>query len=129
MLAKTMGDEIMSCLCNSLASSFFLDEAPLGFEQQLDTIKTGDWIQLRKCPICGCLWSIDVWDKLQWQVVIKLESENDLGNDSTVIRKELLFKARGGTSNDKCIWARCENKAIKDVVYCLEHLWETGARR
>lgn len=128
MPVKTTGVK-MSCSCTSQASSFYLDEAPMGFKDQLELIRIGDWIRLERCSNCGTLWSVDVWDKLQSQVVIKLESEDDFEQDSTDIRKNLLLKSRGGTSDDECIWAGCKNKAIKEVAYCLEHLWKTGARR
>ncbi len=117
------------CQCNNIPNSFYLADGPLNFDKELEKVKTGDWIWLGRCPECGSLWSVDVSDKLHWQVVVHLRSEDDFENDTTEIRKNLLLKFRGGNSEDKCIWAGCSNKAVKDVAYCIDHLWKTGSRR
>ena len=120
----------MKCKCQSLDDVFYIDQAPRGFEKKLRKIDTGDWMQLCECPVCGQLWAVDEWDKYSWQVVSRV-SDRNAWNDSKRIeeRKALLLRERGGTTDDECMWADCHEKQVKGVAYCLEHLWNTGARR
>ena len=120
----------MRCRCAKLPDAFYLDEGPHGFEKKLTREDTGNWIWLGSCPKCGTLWAIDEWDKYVPQAATRVEDRNNWdGADTTEKRKQLLLKSRGGLTDEECIWAGCHQKAVKEVVYCLDHLWETGARR
>ena len=122
--------EKMNCKCQKLGDVFYLDQAPRGFEKKLKEVDAKDWMRLYECPYCGQLWAIDEWDKYSWQVVSKVADKNGWANDQREKeRKELLLSERGGTTQQECIWAGCSGKTVKGVVYCLEHLWQTGARR
>lgn len=120
----------MKCQCSNLTNAFYLDEGPRGFEKKLRKEDTGNWMRLGSCPFCGQLWAIDEWDKYQEQVVTRVsDRENWNEIDATELRKQLLLKSRGGLTDTNCIWTGCNAKAVKGVVFCLEHLWKTGARR
>ena len=119
----------MKCKCTKLADAFYLDEGLRGFEKSLAREDTGNWIWLGSCLKCGALWAVDEWDKCQHQVATRVISREGWEQTDTIeLRKQLLLKSRGGTTDAECIWAGCHGKAVAGVVYCLEHLWKTGAR-
>lgn len=121
---------IMKCRCDNLPDALYYEDASKAFFETLDEITTWNWAKLVKCRECGQYWSIDEWDKYQERGIIKiLDPETWEALDSTEIRKRLLLKSRGGTENEKCIWAGCEGKQVKGVVLCIEHLFATGARK
>ncbi len=120
----------MKCRCVNLSGAFFLDDGPRGFEKFLTRLDTGNWIWLGACPECGALWAVDEWDKYQEQVVTRVRDRDGWeAKDTTDLRKQLLLRSRGGATEAECNWSDCHGKAVKGVVYCLDHLWETGARR
>lgn len=87
-------------------------------------------MRLYSCPECGILWAIDEWDKYQYQVVSRVKDRSTWSSDQRIEEgKQLLLVSRGGTSDEMCIWSGCTEKRVKGVVYCLDHLWNTGAKR
>jgi len=120
----------MSCKCQSLEKIFDLEEGPKDFVNSLSEVDQGSWVTLFRCPICGQYWRVNEWDKYQTQFAIKLDSDSNWEDlDATQLEKGYLLKSRGGTTQDECIWAKCQNKQVKGVMYCVDHLYETGARK
>jgi hypothetical protein len=120
----------MKCQCQSLADVFYIEDAPEGFEKNLIKKETGNWVWLGACPQCSNLWKIDAWDKYQQQFVERVQDEDNWERqDTTEQRKQLLLKSRGGLTEEECIWAGCHQKRVEGVAYCLDHLWDTGARK
>ena len=120
----------MPCKCAKLADSFFLEDAPSRFVDNLRQIDMGDWKRLFECPNCGALWAVDEWDKYSDQVVSRVaDRANWSQEESDEMRKELLRRSRGGEEEAECIWADCHKPRIKGVVYCVDHLYATGARK
>jgi hypothetical protein len=120
----------MTCKCEGRPSAFFIDEAPPGFEQDLRREDFANWMTLYSCPVCGSLWAIDVYEKLESQVVFRVLSKENWANDlRTAERKALLLKSRGGVTDEECLWEGCSNKQLKGVVFCLDHLYAMGHRR
>ena len=120
----------MKCKCSNLPDVFYLDDGPKGFQKGLKEIDAKNWMRLFECPKCKALWVIDEWEKYSWQVASRIESRNDW---STTVpeekRKNLLLKSRGGTTDEECIWKDCNKKRVKGVVYCIDHLYMTGATK
>lgn len=103
--------------------------APADFEASLAGRASGTWTHLKECPECKQLWRVDVPDKYQTQFALKVASPEGWEDiDTTAMVKELLLKTRGGTTNEVCIWSGCDGSRVKGVVYCIDHLYETGAR-
>jgi hypothetical protein len=48
--------------------------------------------------------------------------------DASPLQKQFLIQSRGGLTEDECQWFGCQGKTVKGVAYCVEHLYETGAR-
>jgi hypothetical protein len=122
---------VSACKCDSLPEIFFLDSAPGDWLSGLNEQFSGDWKILYHCPRCGQMFSVDIWDKYQEQVVVRITNPKcwEQEADSVALRKTLLLRNRGGTEERLCIWAGCEKRRVQGMAYCLDHLWETGVRR
>jgi len=120
----------MTCYCNKLSSIVDVEASPPGFDEKLKIIKEDTWRNLKQCKTCGQLWRVDVWDRLQTQFAVKLETdENWTSIDITELQKGFLLNSRGGTDpGNTCIWVGCNLSAVKGVAYCINHLYDTGAR-
>ena len=120
----------MNCDCDKLPDAFYLDCGPADFESRLKNVEAKNWTRLCECTTCGRLWTVDEWDKYSFQVAIKINAKvNWERHDSVALRKGLLLSERGGLSDDECVWAKCSQKCVIGVVYCIDHLWDIGARR
>lgn len=122
----------IKCRCAKLPDAFYLDEGPRSFSKKLKEEDFGNWMWLGSCPKCGTLWAIDEdeCDKYQVQIVTRVKSRENWKEEDTVrLRKQLLLESRGGLTEKECICAGCHKKTVQGVVYCIDHLWETGARR
>ena len=111
-----------------MAPFLYLDQAPQGWSEGLEEVAVGNWKTLRRCPVCQATFAVDAWDKLQEQVVIRVSESSDWEEqaDSVAVRKQLILQSRGGPADGECICRGCSGPRVQGVVYCLEHLWETG---
>jgi hypothetical protein len=120
----------MTCKCNNLPDVFYIEDAPNKFDKKFVEIDIGDWIRLYECPKCTTLWAIDEWDKYTWQIVFRILNRKNWESEiTTEKRKQLLFNSRGGLTSEECIYMGCDKKRVKGVVYCIDHLYDTGARK
>jgi hypothetical protein len=118
------------CSCAALPPAVYVDQEPSAFLASLAQLAVGNWVKLCRCSSCGQLWRVDEWDKYQTQIAVKVPTiEGWESFDSKPSELALLVSSRGGTSEAQCIWAGCKQRAVKGVMYCAEHLYETGARR
>lgn len=117
----------MSCKCSQLPDIVKLDDHPaIG---RFDELETGDWVRLVRCPHCGQLWSVDEGDKYQTQLAVRIpKNEGWRELDTTPLRRRYLIQSRGGLTDEKCIWLGCEQRRVRGVVYCVDHLYKIGAR-
>jgi hypothetical protein len=120
----------MSCQCHELPDAFYLDDGPPECVKQMKQLDMANWMRLFECPQCGSLWAVDEWDKYTHQVVSRVSVREGWNlADTKAKRKALLLASRGGLTDEQCIWAGCSGRRVKGVVYCLEHLWKSGARK
>ena len=119
------------CRCDRLPGAFFLDEAPPGWLESLREEATAGWKTLRRCPTCSRAFAVDAWDQGHDQVVVHVADSASwqAEADSVERRKALLLRSRGGLATGACAWADCPSSPVRGVAYCLDHLWESGARR
>jgi hypothetical protein len=118
------------CQCSTLPETIYLESKPSGFDLTLVELAVGNWVKLFRCSACKQLWRIDEWDKYQTQFAAKVpDIEAWESYDTTPFQKQLLLQSRGGLSNDICNWAACGKPAVKGVAFCIDHLFETGARK
>ncbi|MBC8377718.1 MAG: metal-binding protein [Planctomycetes bacterium] len=118
------------CNCDKMPSVFYYENAGKNFYKHLEKVESSGWFELYKCKKSCQYWRIDVWDKLQERFVVRIEDvKNWEGFDVTPLIKELIIKNRGGATNQDCVWTGCKNKRVEGVAYCIDHLYEGGARR
>ena len=93
------------------------------------TCKKG-WFSLYKSKEDNSFWRLDLWDKFQTQIFLKLFTiENWDEFDDKNLRVGLLKKHRG-LSDATCIWKDCNKKALNDIFYCELHAYnEMGIRK
>jgi len=120
----------MDCKCSNLPEIFYLNDGPEGFEKSLTLLEGKDWVGLHECPTCRTHWAIDAWDKYQVRFAYRLKNRDKWPTSIPVDKqKELLMSSRGGTTDEKCMWIHCDKKRVNGVVYCIDHLYESGARK
>jgi len=120
----------MNCTCDKYGTLLYYDELPNDFEKNLQKVDSSTWHELFKCQTCNQLWRIDIQDRLQVRFVLKIPKiELWQEFDQTNLTKSKLLDYRGGMSNNICIWEGCSKNQVKGVVYCIDHLYATGARR
>ena len=117
------------CNCSNLAEAVYCQDSLPGFEQYMNHVDDGNWVELFECRECSQLWAIDAWDKYQERVAAKMKQKKNWNKASDEQRKVLLLNARGGTTGNECMKATCNGYAVTGVVFCIEHLFETGARK
>lgn len=118
------------CHCATLPDIIYWESRPAEFESMLIELSTGNWIKLFRCSECQQLWRVDEWDKYQVQFAVKVPSVDGWETfDAAPLEKLLLLQSRGGTSNNTCAWAHCGKPAMMGVAFCVDHLYETGARK
>lgn len=101
------------------------------FFTSLEEVEQGDWVYLRRCAQCGQLWAVDEWDKGQVQFATKIpaDAKSNWQVPNVEAQKRFLAKSRGGFSaSEICAWARCGKPCVVGSAYCIDHLYQTGAR-
>jgi len=119
----------INCECNQLPRIFNVENYPNHLKDRVQLVdrKDDSWRELGKCRVCGRYWQLDKWDKFQTICAIKIDFPDDWQKyDDKPDRLELLVNSRGGLSEVKCVKANCQNKALKDLAYCLKHSYESG---
>jgi hypothetical protein len=99
----------------------------------IEKIKDTEWRELYRCRKCGIYWRIDKAGRFQTRFAWKIpEFRNDWSEVEHIDKIEaLMLTKRGGTADEKCSWLGCENPRVKSgsgSVYCVHHLYATGAR-
>ena len=118
------------CQCAELPEVIYFGSEPDVFQSTLVELSVGNWVKLFRCSDCEQLWRIDEWDKYQTQFAAKVPDIDTWETyDTTPFEKQLLLQSRGGLSDNICTWARCGQPAVKGVAFCVDHLFESGARK
>lgn len=120
---------MVRCPCADLESvvkvedhaAFFIDLHPLD---------VGHWVRLMACGRCGQLWAVDEPDKYLLQLATKIPvAGRTIWQERHVAsEKDFLCRSRGGLTSEPCAWARCGKPCVKGVAFCVDHLYESGAR-
>jgi hypothetical protein len=124
-------DVDMSCECERLPHVFNLEKYSNRLKKRLTEVevKSDGWVKLCQCRACGQYWQLDEWDKYQTLCAIKIsDPANWQTYDDQPDRARLLIESRGGLSEEECVMARCQNKALKSLAYCPAHAYEIGIR-
>jgi hypothetical protein len=117
------------CLCQSETNLVEISNNYSDFIAKFVEVALGNWVKLVECPRCGQLWIVDFWDKYQTVYAVKIASKSDWEQfDSKALIKARMIENRGGLTDEKCMWAKCDNRQLKSSAFCVDHLFESGAR-
>jgi hypothetical protein len=125
----------MFCECSKLPQVVVESPQDLdGFNRllkRIEKIESGKGNYLARCRDCKQLWRITDSsgdDRRYFESAVKInDSVNWQTFNASPLFKERAIKKRGGLTNEKCIWQGCENRRVKGVAYCIDHLFQTGA--
>ncbi len=120
---------VAGCFCSGTPSCLYRDEVDGGFRSSLVRIASGDCRELRRCSICGALWSVDELDKYTDSIVARVSGESDWEVQASAARKKHFLNGLGRTGSARCLQAGCANKEVRGFVLCAEHLWRDDWRR
>lgn len=94
----------------------FLD----GFDQLTDD-RLADY-HLFRCPACQSLWIVD--DVTRGPMAVQATTALDIRSfDERPYRRELAIAMHGGLGEGTCMFTRCSNRAVRGVVFCVDHLY------
>ena len=117
------------CSCNKQQMLVDITSSHSSFKANLNEVEVGNWVMLMECLECNQLWKVDEWDKYQTLYAVKIQKRNGWEEfDSKSMIKEKMILNRGGLVDTKCMWAGCTKKQVVKSAYCIDHLYETGAR-
>jgi hypothetical protein len=87
--------------------------------------REGGWLQLFHCPACGQYWQLDVWDKFQVGLAIKITEPSAWETfDDKPMRVAYLIQSRGGLSTERCGWHGCGAACLRGLVFCPTHAYD-----
>ena len=114
-----------TCECANLPETINLESSEARFADDLSTVNKKTWLTLAKCGACGQLWQLDLIDKLQTNLAIKVPTDIDWASfDDKPLRTNHLIRSRGGISDKPCIVQACQNLAINSLAYCPHHAFD-----
>ena len=116
--------------CADLPDVFWLehDYPRLRLEQRLTALSSLPvvvGIVVARCNDCGQVWRVDKSDGRSVAMAIKvaaLDAWKD--EDDRAAQIEYLKRSYGGDDIAKCIWAGCQNRALKSLAMCAEHAYD-----
>jgi hypothetical protein len=130
-IPKNLG---MHCSCDELPRYTYY-EASRGLSQKIRpfvvSVAKSEWQELFRCEICGIHWRVEIEDRFQQRYAWKVGEFRDdwAGVQFIEEQKALLLQRRGGETTRGCAWIKCERMRVRGVAYCIDHLFDTGARR
>ena len=91
---------------------------PDGFDQ-LTNERLEDY-HLYRCSVCGTLWIVD--DSTRGPMAVRAADAAEIESfDERPYRRELPIASHGGLEEARCMFVRCRNRALKGIVFCVDH--------
>lgn len=117
------------CYCDTYEDIININEHYDDFCVAWTLIDEGARYNLHQCPHCMQLYRIDKQGFSNVCYALKLDSDKNWHDfDDSEMIKEQMLRSREGLSDRDCKKTECCDKAINGSVYCLEHLYQSGAR-
>ena len=119
----------MTCRCPQL-EEFVEVDAYATLLADFDQKDIGNWVRLWRCRVCGQHWRVTDQDGREPRFATKITDAarwKEFGNAE--LEKQFLIQSRGGLSDQPCAWAGCVQPHVNGVAYCVDHLYQSGARR
>jgi hypothetical protein len=118
-----------NCHCSSFEDLININEHYDTFCEAWTLIEQGKNHNLHQCPCCMQLWRIDARGYSNVCYALKLESDKAWHDyDASAIIKAQMLRSREGVSDRPCKRQECSDHAVNGSVYCLDHLYQSGAR-
>ena len=111
--------------------SYFREESKWSSQvlSELEKVDEADWFCLYFRKSDSSYWRLAIYDKYQTRHLVRIHDLADwVGFDSSELEKRLLFEHRGGLSDEKCRWSKCQEQTILKSAFCLEHSYKLGVR-
>lgn len=94
-----------------------------------ELIESKGWYLLYRNTADRSYWRMDQYDRLQHQVLVKLDTIESWDEfDDTELRIQLLRDTRG-QGKEKCMWMQCERMRLQGLAYCERHAYKEGGIR
>lgn len=115
----------MICRCNEIDHVVRGDDANLPCDTlEEEAWDPKRWNKLYHCTVCEQYWQVDVWDKYQVGLAIKIAEKlhwNDFEDDP--IRFQFMIDSHNGLSSKECCWKDCKDKAMNALAFCPWHAY------
>lgn len=117
------------CQCEAHGALVNITEWHPEFCQLHKPVESAGQHRLYQCPSCMQFWRVDVEGLRNVAYAIALETDKDWQQfDDSALVKAHMLKNRGGFADRACRQAQCDCQAINGSLYCLDHLYQSGAR-
>ncbi|MFZ6749047.1 hypothetical protein [Undibacterium sp. Ren11W] len=119
----------LKCSCIQRNPLVEITDGYHSFTDTLNTIEFGNWVKLMQCSECLQYWKLDEWDKYQTLYAVKIQNKDNWEKyDGTSLIKARIIQNRGGLESVQCLWENCGLNAVRASAYCVDHLYDNGAR-
>lgn len=112
----------MQCKCTELQNCTNYGESEEEFVRDFEFVDEQPWLRLYRCKSCNTYWQLDVGDRSDFAIKVA-QPENWLEFDDCPFRREFFVRFHGGEEQHKCIWAGCQNPALKGMAICVNHAY------
>ena len=99
------------------------------FIENQQAVDSNARFELRQCIHCDQHWLLDQEGLRNVAYAYKLESAKNWQQfDNSTLVKQQMLRNREGHSDETCGRESCQEPAVNGSRYCLEHLYQSGAR-
>ena len=106
---------------NAIATMRQLKEAPKQWK---------NYINYRKCSICGQIWKVEENNNLKGQLAFKVPKNIKFDQfDETPLRINYIESSYGIDDSKKCKWNSCEHNVLKGMEICAWHAYTNMGTR
>lgn len=119
----------MQCQCDQAPDLLNISDWHGEFCQSKVASGESDKHQLFDCSSCSQLWLVDKKDLRNIAYAYKIDEQKDWQHfDTAHLVKAQMLKNREGYSEEPCKLSDCIDNAINGSRYCVDHLYQSGAR-
>lgn len=82
------------------------------------------WEELCRCPKCGQYWGVQRGAEVDRRANLAFKVDSPAAwptLDRRKLIRALAIREAGGLSNDICLQAGCSERAVRGLVFCIDH--------
>jgi hypothetical protein len=123
-------NDMENCACEVLPTAVDITQPAFSWLTEIEVVAQKPFLSLRRCNRCGQKWQVDLVDKYQTCLAIKVDTSVEWDSfDDKPQRVEYLVNSRGGISDEKCVIQDCKNLALRSLAYCPIHAFDYAGLR